>query len=217
MSKLFAPPEKSGVKLHPLLRLVIEFGPLGAFFGGYFVWDLMVATAIFMVAIVISLGLSVSLERRVPLMPLVTCVVVLVFGGLTLLLDSELFIKMKPTIVNSLFAFVLFTGLAFGRPFLKYLFGPVFRLDDAGWKKLSFRWACFFVFMALLNEAVWRLMSTDFWVSFKVFGNMPITLVFALAQIPLLNRHAIEDGEGATPADGGEDGHEEREADRTGS
>ena len=119
----------------------------------------MVATAAFIPAMLVSLAFSIKLERRVPLMPLVTTVVVVIFGGLTLILQDDTFIKMKPTIVNGLFAFTLFAGLLFGRAFLKYLFGPVFQLTDEGWFKLSFRWACFFVFMAVLNEIV--LAHTD--------------------------------------------------------
>lgn len=181
----------------PWTRTAIEFGPLGAFFVGYLIWDqdLMIPTAILMVAVVIALGMSYWLERRLPAMPLITAVMVLIFGGLTLWLQDETFIKMKPTIVNGLFAAALFTGLAFGRPLLKPLLGVVFQLDDDGWTKLSFRWACLFVFLALLNEFVWRTMSTDFWVSFKVFGNLPITLVFAMAQMPLINRHMIQPAE----------------------
>jgi len=186
------PPEKS--KVSPLMRVIIEFGPLGAFFICYFMWDLMVATAAFIPAMIVSLGLSIKMEGRIPLMPLVTTVVVVVFGGLTLILQDDTFIKMKPTIVNGLFAFTLFTGLLFGRAFLKYLFGPVFQLDDEGWTKLSFRWACFFVFMAILNEIVWRTQTESFWVSFKVFGNMPITIVFALSQLPLIQKHSTDGG-----------------------
>ena len=187
-----APPEKS--KVSPLMRVIIEFGPLGAFFLCYFLWNLMVATAAFIPAMIVSLALSVKLEGRIPLMPLVTTIVVVIFGGLTLILQDDTFIKMKPTIVNGLFAFTLFAGLLFKRAFLKYLFGPVFQLDDTGWMKLSFRWACFFVFMAILNEIVWRTQTESFWVSFKVFGNMPLTIVFALSQLPLIQKHSTDGG-----------------------
>ena len=186
------PSQKS--KVSPLNRTFIEFGPLGAFFVCYFVWDLMVATAAFIPAMLVSLFFSIRLEKRVPLMPLVTTVVVVIFGGLTLILQDDTFIKMKPTIVNGLFAFTLFAGLLFRRAFLKYLFGPVFQLTDEGWFKLSFRWACFFVFMAVLNEIVWRTQTESFWVSFKVFGNMPLTIVFALSQLPLIQRHSTDGG-----------------------
>lgn len=172
-----------------LRRFILEVGPLGAFFIGYVGWNLMVATAVLMVAVVLALAISYRTERKVPLMPIVTAVMVLIFGGLTLILRDETFIKMKPTIVNGLFAAALFTGLAFGRPLLQPLLGSVLQLDRAGWKKLSLRWACFFVFMACLNEIVWRNTSTDFWVNFKVWGNFPLTLIFAAAQYPLILRH----------------------------
>jgi intracellular septation protein len=213
-----APPDPKRKAMNPLVRLAIEFGPLGVFFGTYTffnakTWplgglfgpmkqpELMAATATFMVAMLISLAASIRLERRVPLMPLVTGVVVVIFGGLTLLLDSDIFIKMKPTIVNGLFAFALFTGLLFNRAFLKYLFGPVMTLDEIGWRKLSFRWACWFVVLAVINEVVWRTQTTDFWVSFKVFGNMPLTILFALLQMPLIIRHTPAPERASAPND----------------
>jgi intracellular septation protein len=202
------PPRHSN--MNPLTRLVVEFGPLGAFFVGYFLWDLMVATAVFIPAMLVSLAISIKLERRVPLMPLVTTIVVVIFGGLTLILNDDTFIKMKPTIVNGLFAFALFVGLAFGRAFLKYLFGPAFQLDEEGWKKLSFRWAFFFVFLAVLNEIIWRTQSESFWVSFKVFGMMPITVVFALTQLPLIQKHSIEPEAEAAAGGSGEESGEPR-------
>ena len=116
----------------------------------------------------------------------------MVFGTLTLWLQDEVFIKMKPTIVNGLFAAVLLGGLAFGKPLLGYVFDQAFKLDNEGWRKLTLRWGLFFVFLAVLNEVVWRLFSTDFWVAFKVWGTMPITIAFMLAQFPLLKRHATE-------------------------
>ena len=152
----------------------------------------MVATAAFMVAIAIALGASIAMERRVPIMPLVSAAVVMVFGGLTLWLDDDTFIKMKPTIINGLFAAVLFGGLIFRRPFLKPLFGPVMQLTDVGWLKLSLRWAIFFALVAVLNEIVWRHFSTDSWVNFKVFGILPLTVVFAMAQTPLIQKHSTD-------------------------
>jgi len=184
--------------MNPIVKFLVEVGPLAAFFIAYSSWGgeddkakLIAATAIFMVAIAASLAVSVWLEKRVPLMPLVSAAVVFVFGGLTLALDSEIFIKMKPTIINALFAVILFAGLALGRPFLKHLFGAVMNLDEAGWKKLSIRWAIFFVAVAVLNEIVWRNFSTDLWVNFKVFGILPLTLVFALSQTPLIHKHTV--------------------------
>jgi len=192
--------------LNPFLKLALELGPLGVFFfanargewlaekvpalaglGG----PLFVATALFIVATLIALAVSLALTRRLPVMPFVTGIVVLVFGGLTLWLQDETFIKMKPTIVNALFGAVLLGGLAFGKSLLGYVFDSVFRLTAEGWRKLTFRWGLFFLVLAVLNEVVWRTASTDMWVSFKVFGIMPITFVFTLFQLPLINRHAL--------------------------
>jgi len=174
-----------------LLKFIVELGPLVVFFlvnsrAGIF-WG----TGCFIVATIISLIASRFLFGRVPVMPLVSGAVVLIFGGLTLYLQDELFIKLKPTIVNGIFATVLFGGLMFGHSLLRYLFGDVFSLTEEGWKKLTFRWACFFVFLALLNEFAWRFLTTDQWVSFKVFAIMPITMVFAMSQVGLLQRHAL--------------------------
>jgi intracellular septation protein len=148
-----------------------------------------------MVAISLSLAVSWALTRRLPVMPVVSGVVVLVFGALTLWLHDELFIKLKPTIVNVLFGSILLGGLAFGKSLLGYVFDSVFHLDDEGWRKLTFRWGVFFFVLAAINEVVWRSFSTDFWVSFKVFGVMPLTVIFTLAQMPLVARHTIETGE----------------------
>lgn len=174
-----------------LLKFIVELGPLVVFFlvnarAGIF-WG----TGFFIAATIASLIASRILFGHVPVMPLVSGAVVLIFGGLTLYLQDDLFIKLKPTIVNSLFATVLFGGLAFKKSLLKYLFGDVFALNEEGWRKLTFRWACFFVCLALLNEAAWRFLSTDQWVTFKVFGIMPITMAFAIAQVGLLQRHAL--------------------------
>lgn len=172
-----------------LLKLLVEVGPLVVFFVMNARAGIFWGTGAFMVAIVISLIASRILFGRVPVMPLVTGVFVLVFGGLTLWLQDEQFIKIKPTLVNALFAGALFTGLLAGRSLLKIVFGEVFRLTDEGWRKLTFRWACFFTFLAVLNEVVWRSFSTDVWVSFKVFGIMPLTMIFAIAQMGLLKQH----------------------------
>lgn len=186
---------------NPLLKLAIEAGPLAVFFitnayasdwfgipdGQRIFW----ATGLFMVATAISLITSRALFGRLPVMPLVSGVFVFVFGALTLYLQDELFIKLKPTIVNTLFAAILFGGLAAGRSLLKYLFDSTFRLTDEGWRILTFRWACFFVFLAVLNEIVWRTTSTDFWAGFKLFGVMPITMAFAIAQIGVLTKHQL--------------------------
>jgi intracellular septation protein len=186
----------------PALRLALEVGPLAVFFVLNSRAGIFVATGAFMAAIVASLVVSRVVEKRFPVMPLVTAVFVLVFGGLTLALQDELFIKLKPTIVNALFAAILFGGLATGRSLLKPVFGAGIALDDAGWKTLTLRLALFFLFLAGLNEWVWRSFSTDAWVKFKVFGLMPLTLLFFLLQAPLMKRHALE----AEPAAPGGDG-----------
>jgi intracellular septation protein len=192
-----------------LRRFLLEIGPLAVFFLTYVGWDyvfppaepaapgtlsqsLLAATVVLMVAVVVSLALSYRWERRIPLMPLVTAVMVLIFGGLTIILRDEIFIKMKPTIVNGLFAAALFTGMLFNKPFLQPLLGHTLQLSPEGWRVLTWRWAFFFVFLACLNEFIWRTFSTDFWVSFKAWGMFPITLVFALAQVPLIQRHALD-------------------------
>lgn len=175
-----------------LLKFLVELGPLVVFFLTNARAGIFWGTGVFIVATLVSLVASRVLFGRIPVMPLVSAVVVVVFGGLTLWLQDELFIKLKPTIVNALFASVLFGGLLYGKSLLRYLFGDVFALDEEGWRKLTFRWACFFVFLALLNEAAWRLLTTDQWVTFKVFAIMPITMVFAISQVGLLQRHALE-------------------------
>lgn len=205
-----APNDPARSELNPLLKLALELGPLGVFFFTNAYGDrmaeritmlqalggrLFIATAFFVVATLISLAVSFALTRRLPIMPLITGVFVLVFGGLTLLLQNETFIKMKPTIVNTLFGATLLIGLAFGRALLGYVFDSVFRLDDEGWRKLTFRWGVFFFVLAALNEIVWRSFSDDAWVNFKVFGIMPLTIAFTLSQMPLIQRHALEEPE----------------------
>ncbi len=195
-------------QVHPLLKLLLEMGPLMVFFfanlrGGWLIahfpvlgeWGgpLFLATALFMAVTVLSLLISWSLLRTLPMMPLVSGIVVLVFGGLTLWLQDELFIKMKPTVVNALFGVILLGGLFFGKSLLGYVFDAAFRLDAEGWRKLSFRWGLFFLFLALVNEIVWRNFSTDFWVGFKTWGMLPLTLAFTMTQMPLIMRHSIEE------------------------
>jgi len=172
-----------------ILKLLVEVGPLIVFFATNARAGIYWGTGTFMVATVISLITSRALFGRIPVMPLVTGVCVLIFGGLTLWLHDDHFIKIKPTIVNALFATALFVGLLAGQSLLKIVFGEVFRLTEEGWRKLTLRWACFFVCLAVLNEIVWRTFSTDTWVSFKVFGIMPLTMAFAVAQIGLLRRY----------------------------
>ena len=185
-------------QINPVLKLALELGPLVLFFFANAYSDrfgvaegrrIFTATAIFIVATLIALAVHYALVRKLPIMPLVSGVVVVVFGGLTLWLDNDTFIKLKPTIVNTLFGVVLLGGLALGRPLLALVLDSMFQLTEEGWRKLTMRWALFFFFLAILNEIVWRTQTTDMWVSFKVFGIMPITIAFALAQTPLLMRY----------------------------
>jgi intracellular septation protein len=187
-------------QINPFLKLALEIGPLVVFFLANGRAGIFVATGLFMAAVLVSLVASYALTRHLPIMPIVTGVVVLIFGGLTLLLQDEHFIKLKPTIVNLLFAAALFAGMLMNKPLLKIVLDAVFDLTDEGWRKLTLRWALFFLFLAALNEVVWRGFSTDTWVSFKVFGVMPLTFVFALAQVPLLQRYAVEPAD-AEPTD----------------
>jgi len=178
--------------LNPFLTLVLEMGPLVVFFLANQKAGIFAATGLFMAAVLLSLVVSYALTRHLPVMPMVTAVVVLVFGGLTLWFHDELFIKLKPTIVNSLFGTVLLGGLWFGRPLLPLVLDTVFQLTDEGWRKLTFRWGVFFFVLAAINEVVWRTQTLDTWVNFKVFGIMPLTVAFALAQTPLILKHEIK-------------------------
>ncbi len=184
------PDDASGTRAQ-LMKLAVEVGPLVVFFVVNARAGIFWGTGIFMVATIISLIASRFIFGRVPVMPLISGACVVVFGGLTLWLQDDHFIKLKPTIVNGLFAAALFGGLFAGHSLLKVVFGEVFRLNEEGWRKLTMRWACFFLFLAVLNEVVWRTVSTDTWVSFKVFAIMPLTMVFAIAQIGLLRAHEI--------------------------
>jgi intracellular septation protein len=184
----------------PLLKLVLELGPLVVFFLSNNRFGIFTATGAFMVATVISLIASRLILKRIPIMPLVTGCFVLIFGGLTLYLQDDLFIKLKPTIINLLFAAALAGGLFFGRSLMKILLGDVIKLQDEGWRKLTARWAVFFLMLAILNEIVWRGFSTDFWVSFKTFGVMPITFLFMMAQIGLLQKYQIPEDIAEAPS-----------------
>lgn len=185
-------------QLSPGLKLVLDLGPLVLFFVVNARAGIFPATAAFMVAIVIALAVSYALTKHLPMMPLVSAAIVVVFGALTLALQDETFIKVKPTIIYVLFGVVLAGGLAFGKSLLALVFDQVFHLTEEGWRRLTMRWALFFFALAVLNEIVWRNSSTDFWVSFKLFGFVPLTFVFAALQYPLLTKYAAE----VKPADG---------------
>jgi intracellular septation protein len=172
-------------------KLIIELGPLLVFFAANALAGIYAGTAAFMVATLVSLAAARIRHQKVPIMLLVSGVIVLVFGGLTLYLRDETFIKLKPTIVYAMFACLLTAGLMLKKPLLELLFGSAFTLTEEGWRKLTVRWIFFFVAMAIVNELVWRNVSTDTWVSFKVFGFLPLTFLFALAQVPLLQRHGL--------------------------
>jgi intracellular septation protein len=175
--------------LHPGLKLSLELGPLVLFFIANARWGIFVGTALFMVAVLVSLAVSYALTRRLPVMALVSAAIVTVFGGLTLVLQDETFIKVKPTIIYALFGATLLAGLMFKKPLLELVFDSVFNLTEEGWRKLTVRWALFFIAMAVLNEIVWRNFSTDFWISFKLFGAVPLTFVFAALQYRLVMKH----------------------------
>lgn len=179
-------------KLNPTLKLVLDIGPLILFFAANAKFGIYAATGSFMVAVLVALAVAYVLTKRIEIMPLVTAVIVLVFGGLTIVLHDELFIKLKPTIIYVLFGGALFGGLYFNKPLLGLLFDSVFNLTDEGWRKLTWRWAFFFVFLAVVNEVVWRTQTTDFWVNFKVFGVVPLTFIFGALQYPLLMKYGSD-------------------------
>jgi intracellular septation protein len=176
---------------HSWVKHLVDWGPLAAFFIAFKIGGIMQATVVLIVVTVVLTSLGYFLSRRIQPMPLVTLVIVCIFGGLTIWLQDETFIKMKPTIILTLFAAVLIGGLAIGKPPLQFLMGSALELDDAGWRKLTFRFALFFLVTAGLNEIIWRTQSTDLWVDFKVFGILGLNLVFMMTQIPLIKRHQI--------------------------
>ena len=188
--------------INPLLKLALEFGPLAIFFFVNSYGDrwfgvaedrrIFVATGVFIAASLLALALSKIVMNHLPRMAIVNAVVVTMFGGLTLALDDAFFIKVKPTIVNTLFGCVLLGGLYFGRSLLALVLDSVLQLDEEGWRKLTLRWGLFFFVLAALNEVVWRTQTQDFWVAFKVWGVMPLTMIFALAQTPLILKHEIK-------------------------
>ena len=176
-----------------LYKLLIDIGPLAVFFIFYTRSGLQASILPFMVATVIAVLFSYILEKKIPIMPTVGAGIVLLFGGLTIYFDNDVFFKMKPTIINTLFAVILYGGILINKPLLKYLLGAALKLEEAGWKILTQRWIGFFIALAVLNEIVWRTQSTDVWVNFKVFGILPITFIFTMTQFPLIKKYQIED------------------------
>lgn len=198
------------VKGSAWVKLLLELGPLMVFFLAYgrgeMIGDWMgypdmkpiiAATVVFIPTMVVCVFASFWITREVAVMPLVSLALVVVFGGLTIWLNDETFIKMKPTILNLIFATVLMTGLYFGKMFLKLIFQEGWSITDRGWYLLTVRWSVFFVCMALLNEIIWRNFSEEFWVAFKVWGNLPITMVFAVFQMRLVFQHPLPEEEDA--------------------
>ena len=176
-----------------LYKLLIDIGPLAVFFIFYTRSGLQASILPFMVATIIAVLFSYILEKKIPIMPTVGAAIVLLFGGLTIYFDNDVFFKMKPTIINVLFAVILYVGILMNKPFLKYLLVAALKLEEAGWKILTQRWIGFFIALAVLNEIVWRTQSTDVWVNFKVFGILQITFIFTMTQFPLIKKYKIED------------------------
>ena len=180
----------------PLIKIIADFGPLLIFFIIYFnnENDLKVAIPPFIIATIISLIVIYFLEKKISMVPLTGGILITLFGGLTLYFDNKIFFYMKPTIINILFAGVLFFGKFFTeKPLLKMFFQNAFNLENEGWKKLNQRWILFFLFVAILNEIVWRTQSEAFWVNFKVWGLLPISFVFAASQFPLINKYKLKE------------------------
>lgn len=181
--------------MHPLLKLALDLGPLLVFFAANALFNIFTATAVFMGAVLAAIAIGIVLERKISPVPLVTGALVLVFGGLTLWLSNDIFIKIKPTILYVMFAVVLLGGLRFGRLFIKFMLGQTLQLPEGAWRTLTWRWSLFFLVLAVTNEIVWRNVSTGTWVAFKVWGVFPLTLLFAMAQTPFISRHQIETDE----------------------
>ena len=173
-------------------KLLIDLGPLAVFFVFYTRNGLQAAILPLMIATVIAVIFSYILEKKIPIMPTLGATIVLIFGGLTIYFNDETFIKMKPTIINILFAIILYVGTKIKGPILKYLLGAAIKLENKGWQILTQRWITFFIALAILNEIVWRTQTTDIWVNFKVFGILPITFIFTMTQFPLIKKYQIE-------------------------
>jgi len=179
--------------LNPIVKLVLDIGPLVLFFAANSKFGIFAATATFMIAALIALAVGYVMTRRIELMTVITAIIVVIFGSLTLLLHDATFIKLKPTIIYLLFGGTLLVGLMLGKSLLGLLFNQMFQLSEEGWRKLTWRWTLFFFALAILNEVVWRNFSTDFWVSFKLFGVVPLTFLFGAAQMPLIKKYSVEE------------------------
>jgi intracellular septation protein len=176
----------------PGMRLLLDVGPLVTFFAANAMFGIFAATAVFMIAIFLAMAISIGLTSRVTALQLFSGVMVVVMGGLTLYFHNETFIKIKPTIYYAFVAIILGYGLIAGKPILKSVLGSAYPgLDSTGWSKLTRNWALFFAVMAIANELVWRNSSTSFWLSYKLWGAIPATLLFALANVPMLVRHGL--------------------------
>lgn len=181
------------VRLSPSLKLLLDFAPLGVFFVGFKLGGVMMATVGLMVATTLSMGIIYVVERKIALAPLISGGVVMVMGGLSIVLKNEQFIKMKPTLVNLVFATILLAGVyGYKRGLLRYVLDVAFQLTNEGWLVLSRRWGLFFLFLATLNELIWRSFSTAFWVDFKVFGMFSLTILFALSQLRLVEKYKAD-------------------------
>ena len=175
------------------IKLFTDIGPLAVFFIFYTRGDLQSAILPFMIATIIAVLISYIFEKKIPMMPTFGAVIILLFGGMTIYFDNEVFFKMKPTIINIIFSIILYGGILFNKPLLKILLGSAIKLEDRGWSLLTKRWIAFFLALAILNELIWRTQSTDIWVNFKVFGILPITFIFTLSQFPVIKKYQIED------------------------
>ena len=176
-----------------IFKLLIDIGPLAVFFVFYTRSDLKTAILPFMTATIIAVLFSYIIEKKIPIMPTVGAAIILVFGGLTIYFDNETFFKMKPTIINLLFAGILYVGIILNKSLLRYLLGAPLKLQDEGWDILTKRWIGFFIALAILNEIIWRTQTTDMWVNFKVFGILPITFIFTLTQFSTIKKYQVED------------------------
>ncbi len=177
-----------------LLKFITDFGPLLIFFTVYYKSgnNLSVAIPPLIIATLMAVLISYIIERKIPYLPLIGGIIISFFGGLTLYFNNPVFLYMKPTVINIIFALVLFVGKAFlNKNWLKYFFKDAFQMNEIGWDKLNSRWIFFFIFLALINEIVWRSQTEIVWVNFKVWGMLPLTFIFTALQLPLINKHKI--------------------------